>query len=612
MSPGRTGTTRCARIGPASISNVATWTVVPVSVTPAARASSTACHPGKAGSSAGWVLRIRPGKASCTGRSSTVPNPAMTTTSTCAADNTAVSRRVYPVRSNSGPNPPKPDRSTSSAATPASSATPSARHGRSAITTTTGRPAARMASRMVPEPEASTAMRADLTDPDPDPATGTPPTPGANSRNNLNSRNNSNRCNSRKGPTGPNNPNNPSLRNRRRAAGRRPRAHATSGLPPPHLGNCVQFGVLTTADPSTRTVRVLKLCLRPLGIYLASRLGVLLVAGATSYDTHQSLGRSLIAWDANWYVSTARDGYATSLAPQGAQNDLGFFPGLPLAIRAVHVVHFLSWGQAGLVVTFGAGLLAALALWFLLRDYAGDRGADRGTALVFFSPGAFVLSMVYSEGLLIALVACTLLALGRRRWLVAGIAAALATATDPVAAAVIVACIVACVAAVRRDHDWRSLWAPLLAPAGILGFFAFLWVHVGTPLAWFHAQRGGFQGGAYFWGVPRSFSTVYHNGFDPNSGVKAISFLVCIVLVVLYARARPPATWTGYVVAALAMGIISPVIGITPRLLVRCFPLLGVVGARLPRGWITPVVGLSALLMATLAMLAMGSPGFTP
>ena len=50
-----------ARIGPVSISRWATWTVVPVSGTPAARASRTACHPGKAGSRAGWVLRIRPG-----------------------------------------------------------------------------------------------------------------------------------------------------------------------------------------------------------------------------------------------------------------------------------------------------------------------------------------------------------------------------------------------------------------------------------------------------------------------------------------------------------------------------------------------------------------------
>ena len=42
----------------------------------------TACHPGKAGSRAGWVFRIRPGKASKSGRARTVPKPAMATRST--------------------------------------------------------------------------------------------------------------------------------------------------------------------------------------------------------------------------------------------------------------------------------------------------------------------------------------------------------------------------------------------------------------------------------------------------------------------------------------------------------------------------------------------------
>ncbi len=61
VSSASTGTAARARTGPESISKVATWTVVPVSDTPADSASATACHPGNAGSSAGWVFRMRPG-----------------------------------------------------------------------------------------------------------------------------------------------------------------------------------------------------------------------------------------------------------------------------------------------------------------------------------------------------------------------------------------------------------------------------------------------------------------------------------------------------------------------------------------------------------------------
>ena len=61
--------------------SVATWTVQPVTLTPAASASRTACAPGKAGSSDGWVLRIRSGNASNAAWPRTVMNPAMATRS---------------------------------------------------------------------------------------------------------------------------------------------------------------------------------------------------------------------------------------------------------------------------------------------------------------------------------------------------------------------------------------------------------------------------------------------------------------------------------------------------------------------------------------------------
>src|SRR5581483_1970316 len=82
VSPGRTGTASWARMGPASTSGVATWTVQPVIFTWAASASSTAWAPRKAGNRAGWVLRTRPGKVSKMGFSSTVMKPAITTVST--------------------------------------------------------------------------------------------------------------------------------------------------------------------------------------------------------------------------------------------------------------------------------------------------------------------------------------------------------------------------------------------------------------------------------------------------------------------------------------------------------------------------------------------------
>ena len=65
--------------------SVATCTVQPVTLTPEASASRTAWAPGKAGSSDGWVFRIRSGNAANASGPRTVMKPAMATRSTPAS-----------------------------------------------------------------------------------------------------------------------------------------------------------------------------------------------------------------------------------------------------------------------------------------------------------------------------------------------------------------------------------------------------------------------------------------------------------------------------------------------------------------------------------------------
>ena len=403
-------------------------------------------------------------------------------------------------------------------------------------------------------------------------------------------------------------------------------APGTAAPPAPDPG--ATAGGATDAGPSvgpddrapggtrSRARWFLTLSLRPVLLYVASRAGMLLVTAAVSSDVHQSVSTSLTSWDSVWYLDIARSGYVHHIPPGSgnpAQSDLGFFPLLPLLMRFTHLVTRLDYTGAGLVTVALLGLAASVAVWWMLRDLFGRQGADRGTALVFFAPGALVLSLVYTEAATILFAALMFLALRRARWVLAGLAAAVATAADPVGSAVVVPCVVAAVLAIRRRGDWGALAAPVLAPLGIVAFFAYLWAHTGSPLEYFRAQRAGWQGGTYFGGIPRAFSHLFGHWFaDPDFAVKAVSVLVAAALLVIFFRARPPGTWIGYVVAVLAFGAVSPVIGVTPRLVLRGFPLLGVVGARLPPLWFEVVLGLSALCMAALAAMAMGGPLWTP
>jgi len=354
----------------------------------------------------------------------------------------------------------------------------------------------------------------------------------------------------------------------------------------------------------------------PAAIFTASRLGMLLVAGGLAHVQHKALQLYLTRWDSAWYLAVARTGYPHVIrAGVGlpAQSTLGFFPLLPLIIRLGVDVTGLSYVRVGLVVTFLAGLVGAILIWWLLYPTWGRLGASQGTALVFFSPGAFVLSEVYTEGLLIALVAGALLALRGRHWAAAGVLAGLATATEPLGIAAVVPCVVAAVYAIRLRREWRSLLAPLLSPVGIVAFFCFLWVRTGNPLAWYVTQRRGWQGGGLGSGIYHEVSGVLHTGFlHPDYAVKLTSLVTAIVLLVLFLRRPREASAVAYVFAVLFLAVLSPITGVSWRVLLCAFPLIAVAGARVRGGWFLAGLGASALAMAAVAFVSMAGNSLTP
>ena len=378
-----------------------------------------------------------------------------------------------------------------------------------------------------------------------------------------------------------------------------------------------------TTSASTRTLIQRREVLRSvlvastpaLALYAASRFLVLLVLSVVARVRHHPLGHYLTRWDSHWYIQIARHGYVHGI-PRGhgniAQVNLGFFPLLPELIRVTHSLTHLSFPASGEVVTFFAGAVASVGVWWMVRDHYGETVATRATALVLFSPAAVVLSMVYSEGLIIALASITMLSLHRRRWMIAGVAAALATACDPVACATIAPCIAAAYVAWRTDRDVRAWWAPALAPAGIGLFFLYLWLHTGSPFSWYLAQRAGWQAGPMGTGVFYALYRLASGGIHQiNSLAKTMALLAVIAIVVLWRRLRPPITWSIYVGAILFFGFLSPIVGISPRLLLRAFPLFAIVAAGVSRQRFIVILTLSALAMCALSV-ASTSIAWTP
>lgn len=352
-------------------------------------------------------------------------------------------------------------------------------------------------------------------------------------------------------------------------------------------------------------------------VYLASRLVVVVsmgVAGVVRGDW--SLRRALTHWDGGWYLLIAESGYARGLPPAGgpATSNLAFFPLYPVLVRHLAGLTGVSAFRAGVALNLLFGVTAAVLLWLLAR-HLGDRAfADRAVALFSFFPATFVLSMTYSEPVMLVLAVGCLYALVRHRWVLAGMAAGLATASRPNAIALCVACGVGAALAIWRDREWRSLLAPALSTLGLVAFFAFLAGHTGDGLIWRRAQQSGwgqgFDGG---WNMVRATGRQLADpGSDLNEVTAAVSFVFVVVAFVVLARWKPPAVLTAYAAVVVGLGYLSPTLSSRPRFAMTAFPLVLAVAFAAGRRSFPIVLGVSAVTLGAFTIISVSTLAITP
>ncbi|MFD7226591.1 glycosyltransferase family 39 protein [Streptomyces sp. NPDC059881] len=323
--------------------------------------------------------------------------------------------------------------------------------------------------------------------------------------------------------------------------------------------------------------------------------------------------RALLAtsWDSLWYVRIAAHGYGRTLYwPDGAvQSDLAFFPLYPGLVRTVTSVLPVTGGTAGLVLSWIAAGAAAWGIYAVV-----ERLHDRRTATVLvllwgLLPHAIVLSMAYTEPLLTAFAAWSLYALLTRRWLWAGVLAALAGLTRPNGIAVAAAvCVVAgCELWKRRGTKGGRAGiraAALLAPAGWLGYLLWVGARKGDVLGGYFAVQSGwtsrFDLGLGSLRVIRGMVTApAFFGFPMALVIAAAG----VLLFALFVLDRPPLALLVYtaVLVLITVGG-SGYFESKPRFLLPAFPLLLPLACALtkarPRAAITVIAALAGLSFA--------------
>ena len=335
--------------------------------------------------------------------------------------------------------------------------------------------------------------------------------------------------------------------------------------------------------------------------YVLSRLFVIGAAGvvaASKTPKPVSAAKPIIdvltSWDGLWYLEVVRRGYPSSVPPHITFFQLearaAFFPLYPLLVRGADRI--LPGGDTAAALTINAilGVLVIFAIGLLARALKGDRVAGRTMVLVALFPGSFVLSFAYSEAAMLLLAALCLLALLRKHWVTAGLLAAVATASRPNAIALVAAAAVAAFLAIRRDRDWRSLAAPILAPIGAIAYMVYLWARTGEAKVWFRIQGEAWHEGVSFgWTAIRSVGEFVAHPFD--SAVKAVTTVCLLALVGMLAalwKAKLPAPVVAYTLVIVGLMLLPNTVTARPRFLITAFPLLIAVAAVWPerdRDW---------------------------
>jgi hypothetical protein len=393
-------------------------------------------------------------------------------------------------------------------------------------------------------------------------------------------------------------------------------------------------------QPPTNTTPGLLHELRlPVLVYLATRVLYLLIVLADQIAHGGSLTTEVTNWDGVWYDALAHYGYP-SIASH-AQTTLGFLPLFSVLMLGLSHISPLSNADSGLLISTLGGLAATVLVRQLARLWWDEAASRRVVVFFCLFPGSIVFSMVYSEGILIPLVAGCLLALEYRRWFLAGVLAAAATAVAPVAVAIVPACAVGAGRALylsgRFDFDphrvvlmpmlrglrdrqaRRALWAPVLAPTGLIAFGLYLWYWTGTPLASYNAQRYGWGEKTTVFAVSDDVGHMFHelfnfgavgypNGINLNydSGVIGAAFLLTALWLILRGRrwrGRMPAAaiiWTLWCAVETLTSFNTPP---NPRMLICAFPALMVVAARLRGNAYRWLIGCSTLLLIVMSFL---------
>jgi hypothetical protein len=360
-----------------------------------------------------------------------------------------------------------------------------------------------------------------------------------------------------------------------------------------------------------------------LGLFGVARLATLVVAWvAMAARPEQGITEILTDWDGNWNEIAAADLYAP-FASDGPDSilrwrTLAFFPILPLLTRGLHEISGIGIHLLGPLASMVIGAAAFALLGRYLFERVGRSTAIVALSLMLFSPNGFVLSMFYTEGLMILFTVLTLKDLDEKRWVRAGVFAALGGLTRPSGFVLIVPCVVAAVQHIRAsnvERRWVALGAPVIAPIGFIFWVAYVALRTGVTTGYFRIQSEAWGARVDFGRtfVSETWSTLTDIRFDLDVRVSVLAVLVigCGGLILGH-RQKMPATWLALAATLVAVTAFNARQASGARFILPAFPLFVAWARAIPRQVSGAVIGASAAAMGALFLVSVTFWNYTP
>lgn len=370
--------------------------------------------------------------------------------------------------------------------------------------------------------------------------------------------------------------------------------------------------ILTTSGNTIERTTWLKI----LALVLASRfllffigLFTLYVHGREAHFDWSTWIEMTCRWDCGWYGEIINGGYSKGVSLQNSVTNWAFYPLLPLLVGLVQSLLGISdFRVAGMLLSTTAFILALGLIYRYARLLGNsERVAMTSVLIVAFLPQSIVFSATYTESLFLCLLAGAMVAMRQKQYVLAGICAALLSATRSNGIFIIVFIAVHLFLQLGPQtffRPWRQPLAflPLLmAPLGAFMFWTYAFHVTGDAFAMATTVQHGW---GWSWEVPLSnVPNAWKLSTDARFWVLGSLFtavccllllryrwyaefaLCCIIFIMIWGGVVPNSLWRYSMVLFPAWIALARLLEGREALRMGLFAALGLIGGFLMHAW---------------------------